>query len=276
MPVAVLLVEGDLDVAVLNAVKPVGGPVIEKAGSKDSLPHEVRRRREGLKKVDARYLRDRDFDFEPPGDTLQPTVDRVDRNDADVVLGWRWCRHAIESYLLGPGLVAAATDWAEAEFAAALVDAGRRIAHYTAARWVLGLLRERVMGAKLLANRPRLRNEIKLPEDRSPEGCVSWMLDTTRDWRERVDRPTDDEAREEHHRRATALLALDQPTDVLLWHSGKDLLAALAEPLKGRARPNNPKELCSHLRDFIREAPEAALEHLPEWGALFRGLTVIA
>ena len=74
MPVSTLLVEGALDRELLHAVFQ-GHPVVERGGSKNSLAPEVRRMR-AKSKVNAAYLRDRDFDFDPAHDGSIPTVDR--------------------------------------------------------------------------------------------------------------------------------------------------------------------------------------------------------
>jgi len=95
MPVSTLLMEGTLDGVVLNPVL-AGNPTIETGCSKGSLgPRCLDQRRNGIPNVC--YLRDRDYDYEPPPVLTEPIVDRV---SAGVTLGWRWCRHEIENYLL--------------------------------------------------------------------------------------------------------------------------------------------------------------------------------
>jgi len=97
MPVNKLLVEGELDQQLLSAVCK-GDPFVEAAlASKNALAPRVRdERRKGLQGVF--YLRDRDYDTEPPTDITSPSKD-----DGD--LGWRWCRHSIENYMLDPLIV---------------------------------------------------------------------------------------------------------------------------------------------------------------------------
>ena len=137
MPVSHLLVEGTLDMEVfapLFAGNPIVGP---RPTSKGSLAPRARdlRRDSGWT---ACYIRDRDFDFLPPVDLSQPTTDTT---DGGTPLGWRWCRHEIENYLIDPGVIHAALGWNRAAFEARLVDAARSIKHYQAARWVIGLAR---------------------------------------------------------------------------------------------------------------------------------------
>jgi hypothetical protein len=53
------------------------------------------------------------------------------------------------------------------------------------------------------------------------------------------------------------------------WHSGKDLLAALAPQIHTQHRID-PKTFCRRLRDWIRDHPASVFEQLPEWAELFR------
>ena len=127
MPVTVLYVEGKLEVTVFGKVFAGICQVSLHHGTKGSLPPRAcDARRQGIEAV---YVRDRDFDFEPPStpDRGQPTVDK--RDDAGGVLGWRWCRHSVESYLLDPGVVEAATRWARRDYEERLVAAAQRIRH---------------------------------------------------------------------------------------------------------------------------------------------------
>ena len=59
-------------------------------------------------------------------------------------MGWHWCRHEIENYLLEPALVAAACSprITEATYLEQLRGAALRIRYYEAARWAVGLVEE--------------------------------------------------------------------------------------------------------------------------------------
>src|SRR5258708_6318678 len=138
MPVSTLLVEGTLDVAVLTAVLSGAGVVIVPGGSKYGLPPQARNRRQAVPEQVSSYLRDRDFHSDPPTDASEPIVDRL--HDGHV-LGWRWCRHEIENYLIDPELVAVASGWDKDQYRAQLVSAACRIRHYQIARWVIGNVR---------------------------------------------------------------------------------------------------------------------------------------
>lgn len=66
MPITRLFVEGNLDSEILTALLQ-GRPIVQRGGSKNSLrPQAIGERRQN--KVDAGYLRDRDFDSEPSED----------------------------------------------------------------------------------------------------------------------------------------------------------------------------------------------------------------
>ncbi len=95
MLVTLLLVEGELDSQLLTPVLS-GRPAVEATkGSKNALPPRTRNERnKGVAGV--YYLRDRDFDYEPPEDSTLPVIDNVDHRNT--IFGWRWCRHEIEIY----------------------------------------------------------------------------------------------------------------------------------------------------------------------------------
>ena len=104
MPIAKLFVEGKLDSEVLAPVLG-GSPTVQQGGNKHAL--KPRARIEHCEnRIAAGYLRDRDFDFDPPANLSNPTVDYM---EGGVPIGWRWCRHEIENYLLEPAIIHAAT-----------------------------------------------------------------------------------------------------------------------------------------------------------------------
>src|SRR5687768_10597823 len=100
MPITKLFIEGNLESEVLNPLLQ-GSPALQQGGSKDSLKPRARADRHE-NNVEAGYLRDRDFDFDPPDDTSKPTIDC---EEAGVAIGWRWTRHETENYLIEPALV---------------------------------------------------------------------------------------------------------------------------------------------------------------------------
>lgn len=272
MPVGRLHVEGKLDVEVLTPLmaRLMINPVVVAAGSKGSLAPKTRDRRETVPLTC--YVRDRDFDFEPPADRSTPEVDHPAsprRNAAPEVLGWRWCRHAIECYLLEPTIVERATTWPAAAFSAELIAAARTLEHYSAARWTIGRCKQALALVSKLATRPsELRGEIKLPTDLGRESSARWAEQVLAEHVEAVRGALDPtEVRRHLDRYVHVLGELTTPEDVLLWHSGKDLLAALARPVLERFR-RQPHEFLYRLRDWVRDHPDQTLELLPEWRAL--------
>lgn len=271
MPVDVLIVEGELDEQVLFPLKPAGLTLV-RGDSKGSLAPKARDRRR-QQNVRACYLRDRDFDFDPPADLGAPTVDAHDRQESPAtVLGWRWCRHAIEGYLLEPGLVEAATGWPQAEYERQLLAAAAHIRHYTAARWAVGIARRSLPPMSELATRPALTNEIKLPADCGEAGCDAWAHAHVASFLAQIDQTLTPAAVAVSLADKKALLAgLTSPQEVLLWHSGKDLLAALAPALPARFK-NQPVVFLRTLRDWVRDNSAPALALFPEWQALLQAL----
>ena len=122
MPIAKLFVEGTLEIEVLTPILQ-GSPVPQQGGPKYSLKPRARtERREN--KVVAGYLRDRDFEFDPPADLSRPTVDSLENG---VPFGWRWCRHEIENYLVDPVVVSEAMSWSMPDVEEALRQAAAKI-----------------------------------------------------------------------------------------------------------------------------------------------------
>lgn len=272
MPVAVLIVEGELDEQVLLPLKPPGLTLV-RGDAKGSLAPKARDRRR-QQQVRACYLRDRDFDFDPPADLSAPTVDKlVGQDEPGAVLGWRWCRHAIEGYLLEPGLVAAAIRWPQAAYEGQLLAAAAHIRHYTAARWAVGIARRSLPPMRELATRPELTNEIKLPADCGAASCDAWAHAHVASFLSQLAQTLAPAAVADALAVKKARLAgLKAPQEVLLWHSGKDLLAALAPALPGRFK-NQPVVFLRALRDWLIDNPQAALALFPEWQALLQALT---
>lgn len=56
-------------------------------------------------------------------------------------------------------------------------------------------------------------------------------------------------------------------TEALIWFSGKDMLAGMADWLATKAIAN-PGAFRAHLRDWVIANPIRSLELLPEWTAL--------
>ncbi len=265
MPLTKLFVEGALEIQLLTPILQ-GSPVPQQGGSKYTLrPRAGTDRREN--NVAAGYLRDRDFDFDPPTDISRPTVDSM---YGSVALGWRWCRHEIENYLIDPALVSEATTWPVSDVEDALRKAAAKIRNYEAARWTIGIVRRTLPPHYELRTRPEPLNEIDLPFALDATAVNTWATDCI-----------------EHHRRAI-LTATDagfvqaslgdygarfddafiaDVAKVLLWFSGKDLLAGMADWLSTKGVVN-PGAFRAMLRDWIIANPVRTLELLPEWNGM--------
>src|SRR5258707_757576 len=175
MPVAHLLVEGrDVDAVIFAAIC-AGNPVVAGGCSKGSLAPRARDRRNETGTAVC-YVRDRDFDFMAPADLTQPTVDATIPGGA--VLGWRWCRHEIENYLIDPGIVEAALGWNRAAFEAEIVNAAQVICHYQAARWAVGQSRQVLPPARDFSTKPPEcdGHEFRLPADITQGWTAGWAL----------------------------------------------------------------------------------------------------
>lgn len=273
MPGRVLFVEGELDAQVLGFLAARTGVSVERGGPKSSLAPKARERREkgesGVAAVLAWYVRDRDFDFDAPEQRDRLAVDR--RQDGDV-LGWRWCRHSIESYLLDPRVVEAATGWPVVQYTEALRLAGRRIAGYTAVRWALGSARAKIDAVRLPTTLPWIAGqgrEFWLPGDLSLAANKAEGIARVREWRDAVAAPDDAGMGALAEGYFDRLDGLASAEDVLTWHSGKDLLAALT-PWRWQGRTIEAGTLRVRLRDWVREHVDEALSYFPEWSELSR------
>jgi hypothetical protein len=271
MPVSHLLVEGTLDMEVLAplfAGTPIVGP---RPTSKGSLAPRARdlRRDSGWT---ACYIRDRDFDFLPPVDLSQSTTDTT---EGGMPLGWRWCRHEIENYLIDPGVIHAAFGWDQAAFESQLVDAARSIKHYQAARWVIGLARQVLPPAWAFPTRPSecTGHEFRLPAHVTESGSAAWVQTQAAGFLANVRTALDPAALAialaDHSARLTDAF-LGDVANMLVWCSGKDLLAGLIPWLQATHRMH-PSQLCTRIQDWIEMNPDQTLVLLPEWNA-FRNL----
>jgi hypothetical protein len=267
MPVSDLLVEGSLDSIILTAVRK-GRPTVKAGGSKTSLkPRTEEERRQG--KLTCCYIRDRDFDFPPPDDRNRPEPHtRVPGGGAEV-LGWYWCRHEMESYLLEPSIVVRAIGCDEASYREALASAARRIRDYQAARGAIGATRQSLPPSFKFQTLPDEipDDSLRLPADLSPEAVSSWARDQASQFRDKLCPQLAPEAIQQVIDQRRARLSeeiMNSPAEILVWFSGKDLMAALAPwlALQGVAAPGAFR---TRLRDWVRENPEDTVSFLPEW-----------
>ena len=273
MPVSLLLVEGKLEIEVLASLF-AGNPTVDpRPTSKGSLAPRVRDLRGDPNKGQiACYVRDRDFDFLPPADLSQPTIDKTDVGET---LGWRWCRHELGNYLIDSGIIHATFGWDRATFEIELVNAARRIKHYQASRWTLRQVRQILPPAKEFPNQPAecAAHEFRLPADLTEAGTATWVQTQAATFlanlQTALDPTTLATALAGHSARLTDAF-LGDVTNVLVWCSGKDLLTSLM-PWLQTTHKLHPSQLRTRVRDWILASPDVALVLLPEWGT-FRTL----
>lgn len=269
MPIAKLYIEGNIESEILNPILQ-GSPVLQQGGSKNTLRPRARTDRQE-NRIAAGYLRDRDFDFDPPVDLLTPTEDA---KEGDIPFGWRWCRHEIENYLLEPALVSEAMGWPDNEIETAIHQAATNIRSYEAARWTVGVVRRALPPQYELATRPDGLNEIALPAGLDRITVENWAVDNIRTHRERIVSATDPHQVKEIF--DDFLVRFDEEflsdaAKILLWFSGKDILAGMADWFEAKAI-GNVGLFRANIRDWIITNPERTLELLPEWANLRKTL----
>lgn len=268
MPVTMLYVEGKLDKALLNPI--LGGHLaIDRKGSKDDLHHLVRRERADGRSVC--YIRDRDFDFEPVGGGLnQPDPDKtIDQ----VVHGYRWKRTDIECYLLEPQLVAAATGVDPAAVQTALVNAAAALRDYEAARWTVAQSKFQLPGKGIIQTRPlTLHAQYEIPANLSEPESWNWIRTVASDFLSRANSALDEPDLQNRYQSYRAKLNHAHWLDVLMWYSGKDLLAQMTA-LRNQLHCPQPADFCQKMTTWIQQYSAQAEGLLPEWVELRRILT---
>lgn len=270
MRLSKLYVEGKLDSEIYTPLFS-GSVTIEKGGSKTSIRPQARNDRSSG--ILAGYLRDRDFDFDPPDDMDVPTVDIADN---DVRWGWRLNRHEIESYLLDPQVVVAKFGSEIKAWQDHLCDAARRIRWYQVARWTIGYARSGLPPNYKLQTSPDEVKEMRLPADLSEQASLDWGRQVIAEFRARVDRNLCEQSVNEQIE-AKRLKFTDELLGdhayMLAWCSGKDLFAALPEAALQQIGAENSKTLCNILRDWVRGHPDEFIGFFPEIAALKQQIT---
>jgi hypothetical protein len=153
------------------------------------------------------------------------------------------------------------------------VAAGKAIRGYQIARWVVGEARRTLPPHYELRTRPVDDPEFYLPDDLTLETVVTWTKDHLGAYLARIEGSLGAAVVERALGARISLLSEERFSDVaqvLVWCSGKDLLASLGPWLRERGYAN-PGVFRGQIRDWIIEKPESAIERLPEWRA-FVGL----
>lgn len=264
MPIGTLYVEGDLDQQLLNP--PLEGwPRPIARGSKGDLPFIVRQDLKYGKSVC--YLRDRDFDYEPPA-LSQRNNPTEDRRIDNVVHGYRWVRHSIENYLLDPRIAEVVARVTISEWEQQLTAAATLIRDYQAGRWAIGQVRQALPSKGRLATRPSaLRNEIALPMDLSETASWQWVNGEITPLRQEAAALLAEAAVRARFDNYRAQLPITSASDILLWYAGKDLLKALETFLVTKRFPN-PLSYCNAVVAWVQAHPDETRNFFPEWRAL--------
>lgn len=268
MPVRrTLLVEGKLDFNILGAVFQGDPAIPQEFSSKNALAPKARaEQKKGLRVY---YIRDRDFDHDPPTDCALPEADTFDRDRQNAILGWRWCRHSMENYLLDPALVTAATAIDEQAYRQTLAEASEAIRYYQAARWTKGIARRALLPPHAYQTCPdgTETDDFFLPGTLSGEASWEWVRTSSEAFIQNISEALSGQALREHFESKCAMFSegfVRSSEQVLLWFSGKNLLQALAPWLQGLNYPN-PGLFRARIRDWIQRNPEETLGLLPEW-----------
>ena len=270
MRLSKLYVEGKLDSEIYTPLFS-GAVTIEKGGSKTSIRPQARNDRSSG--ILAGYLRDRDFDFDPPDDMDIPTIDLA---DGDVPWGWRLNRHEIESYILDPQVVAAKFGIEAEAWQDHLCEAGKIIRWYQIARWTIGYARSGLPPNYKLQTSPNDVNEMRLPADLSEQASLDWGRQVIAEFRARVDQNLCEQSvndKLESNRLKFTEELLSSHAYVLAWCSGKDLFAALPATGLQQTGAQNPKTLCNILRDWVRDHSDEFIGFFPEIAALKQQVT---
>ena len=261
MPVDLLLVEGELDSAIMAALC-AGRPTVEKAGSKLGLAAKILGLREhGRPKLNVFGLRDRDFDFDPPP-LGEPCPWSRSRQGTQEHLGYYWSFHEIENYLLLPDLVdrrmAGSPRWDRSLYESELEQSARRIMFHEAAKWALGESKRPV--ARFMAAYSDWA-EGALPSDLSEMACLGRAHDIVHQYTSHLS-SQQVEGRFGAYRDRFARGDLSV---YIQWFSGKDLLRAVGPWIQSNDFASNWAEWTHMLRDWVIGNPDEAKQAVPEW-----------
>lgn len=245
-------------------------PAVEMAGSKSSLKTLCRYKNPDCDGTVA-YVRDRDFDYEPDSASVGPFLIPGSPR------GWHWKRHEIENYLLDPELVGKVFPSVRLQaYKEELVAASKRIRLYEAARWTIGEIRRKLPPYYTFSTRPDIGDgDFVLPSSLGESECEQWVMSQVTTFVAHVGNV----ASRESVKRVLATIsrrfteefcsAYDQ---VLVWFSGKDIIASLEPWLIATLHLDAPG-FRNAVRDWITENPDQALQVHAEWQEFARYLS---
>jgi hypothetical protein len=206
------------------------------------------------------FLRDRDFDFDPDMNAGPHKIDEI---------GYRWSRHEIENYMIDPSIVQEATQLDREQYEDALIDAGSKIYHFEAARWSVGIVRRGLPPFYVLETHPSNidPDRFALPENPDYEWCKTWAEKNIQGHKEKTDGCLiSAHVIDAFDEKVTRFSSEDFMTvdNILLWFSGKDLLAGMRQWLQENDQ-EAPGTFRTRLRDWMIKTPEKVLTILKEW-----------
>ncbi|RCX20987.1 hypothetical protein DFR58_101191 [Anaerobacterium chartisolvens] len=279
MPIAELLVEGKIDAEIINVLMSeyVLPFAVRIGGTKGSLNTTVKERRKELKKNSIFYLRDRDFDYDVDVNVKIPQPIKFNNNGIEIILGWHWCRHEIENYLLQPDIVSAACCAPVSEVMKEIKKAAVCIRFYQAARWTIGKLKRKgILPPPFdLPTKPKSiaqeKKDFLIVDDCSQENCLKLIRNDANEFLSRVQSVLDDSEIVKRYNENVSDFSLERCEDIdwiLQVFSGKDLFTSLTPWMK-KLKINHPSELRDKIVSWIGDNPRKALEAIPEWQKLF-------
>lgn len=184
MSIKLLYVEGKIDSQILNALISEGGLrgiTVSDKGSKEGLQSRVVHERERTGEEDIYYLRDRDFDY----DVVLGVDSPIEIRRGGQIVGWHWCRHELENYLIEPGLLSRVFNESMDEIIETMISSANLIRSYEVARWTLGYSKRRGMLPPHydLHTRPDIvrSKELCVPIDWSSDDCMEWVMSSAQD-----------------------------------------------------------------------------------------------
>jgi len=164
--------------------------------------------------------------------------------------------------------------WPVNDIAEAIHQSARKIRGYEAARWTIGIVRRTLPPQYALRTRPENLNEIALPMKLDNRTVNDWVSNRIGTHRTRIaDSTTPQRVQKTFDDLITRFddTFVSDTTNVLLWFSGKDILAGMADWLRAQSVANAGLFRAS-LRDWIIANPERTLDFLPEWQSLTKVL----
>jgi hypothetical protein len=153
-----------------------------------------------------------------------------------------------------------------------LKAAAYHIRFYEAPRWSIGVARRSLPPHHELETRPRDLSEIAIPNDCSEPSTYTWLQEETNHFYSKISDSLREEVVADNHQvfknRFNEAFCQDI-NNILLWFSGKDLLAALNTWCVENGF-QYPGDFRAELGKLCRYEPEEVRNLLPEWQALRR------